>query len=130
MGLHEWACRPIGSFAVELLTPDLRTDLLARGAAALDDSHFDPHPLVKYFTPDAGATWLISWAESDGDDLILWGLCDLGLGYPEIGPVRLSELLTVRGHLRLPVERDLCFVGSRPLSAYARDATRLGAIRA
>ena len=43
-----------------------------------------------------------------------FGLCDLGLGYPELGHVRLTELVEVRGALRLPVERDLYF---RPTKA-------------
>lgn len=115
---------------MELLTPELRAVLIANGAVAASDPAFNPHPVVKLFTPDAGGTWLIAWAEEDGADLILWGLCDLGVGCPELGPVMLSELLELRGHLRLAVERDLFFVADRPLSRYASEARHRGAISA
>src|SRR5262249_29727353 len=76
-----------------------------------------------FFAPDAGATWLITEMYPDDPD-ILFGLCDLGLGFPELGTVSLSELQTVRGKLGLPVERDLHFVATHPLSVYA-EAARL-----
>ena len=37
------------------------------------------------------------------------GLCDLGMGYPELGYVSIEEISGVRGPLGLPVERDLHF---------------------
>ena len=38
-----------------------------------------------------------------------FGLCDLGLGCPELGYVSLNELRTVRGKLRLPIRQThLC----------------------
>jgi hypothetical protein len=49
-------------------------------------------------------------------------LCDLGLGFPELGYVSLRELQSVRGGLGLTVERDLHFVAIQTLSAYAKDA--------
>jgi len=56
-------------------------------------------------------------ATEDGDTA--FGLCDLGLGMPELGSVRLSELSTIRGPLGLPVERDMYFMPKRRLSEYA-----------
>jgi hypothetical protein len=62
---------------------------------------------LKLFTPDAGATWWISeWHDEDGE-VLLFGLCDLGMGFPELGYVSLNELMSLRGKLGLPVERDL-----------------------
>jgi len=58
----------------------------------------------------------------------VFGLCDLGLGYPELGWVSLAELATVRGRLGLPVERDLHFTAQKRLSAYAREARLAGRI--
>lgn len=85
------------------------------------DTSVDFMPVVKLFTPDAGCTWLLT--ELDPSDLDLaFGLCDLGLGYPELGYVSLRELLTVRGHLGLPVERDLYFTPTKTLTAYAEQA--------
>lgn len=76
-------------------------------------------PIVKFFTPDAACTWLIS--EMTEDDL-LFGLCDLGLGFPELGYVSLSELERLRGALGLPVERDLSFEPKHTLAKYAEMA--------
>jgi hypothetical protein len=93
------------------------------------DEHFDPLPVVKLFTPDAGATWLLTSIDPDDHD-VAHGLCDLGLGHPEIGPVRLTELAEVRGMLHLPIEQDLHFHPDMRLSAYARIAIRAGRIQA
>ena len=59
---------------------------------------------MKLFTPDAGATWLLTEIDLKDPD-IAFGLCDLGLGYPELGSVSLSEIAALRGKLGLPVER-------------------------
>jgi hypothetical protein len=75
---------------------------------------------VKLFTPDAQCTWLLT--ELDPNDGVAVGLCDLGLGCPELGYVSLGELTTVRGKLGLPIERDLHFVASKTISAYADEA--------
>ena len=112
-----------------LITDEQRALLLANGRESLENPDFDPAPVVKLFTPDAGATWLIS--ELDPDDPEgerAFGLCDLGLGIPELGWVSLKELATVRGRLSLPVERDLYFRAEKRLTAYARDARLAGRI--
>ena len=118
---------------MELLTDELRAQLLANGrqqaAVRGTDAEIDFFPVVKLFTPDAGATWLITEIDPDEPDLA-FGLCDLGLGFPELGSVSLSELASVRGRLGLPVERDLHFVAKKPLSAYAEEAYRSGHIQA
>ena len=62
---------------------------------------------VKVFTPDAGATWYLSEKDtSDPEDVRYFGMCDLGLGFPELGYVGHDELLAVTGQLGLPVELD------------------------
>lgn len=118
---------------MQLLTQDLREQLLANGRQQQPlrgtDGEIDFMPVVKLFTPDAGATWLLTEIDPDDPD-IAFGLCDLGLGCPEIGSVSLAELASVRGRLGLPVERDRHFRADKPLSAYAREAQRLGRIRA
>jgi hypothetical protein len=45
-----------------------------------------------------------------------------------MGWVSLQELMTVRGRLGLPVERDLHFRAEKRLSAYARNARLAGRI--
>lgn len=93
---------------------------------ALDDGA-DHMPIAKFFSPDGGATWLISEVDPDDPDR-LFGLCDLGLGFPEIGYVSLAEITALKGPLGLPVERDLHFIGDKPLSAYADEARANGRI--
>jgi hypothetical protein len=56
---------------------------------------------MKLFTPDEGATWLLSELDPDEPD-IAFGHCDLGLGYPELGEVSIAELESIRGPLGLP----------------------------
>ena len=102
-----------------ILIPDeLRPQLLANGR----DPEHDHFPVVKLFNPCGAATWLISAIEP-GDPDILFGLCDLGLGFPELGSVRLSELESVRGRLGLGIERDLHFEAKYPLIVYAEAAS-------
>lgn len=112
---------------MQLFTDEQRERLLANGRRAAAGENIDPPPVVKLFTPDAGATWLLTEIDPDDHDHA-FGLCDLGLGAPEIGWVSLGELATVRGGLGLPIERDLSFRAEKRLSAYARDARHAGRI--
>ena len=121
---------------MKLLTKTIRDRLLRNGRlrrelAARDGDAAEPDflPVVKLFTPDAGATWLLTEIDPDDQDRA-FGLCDLGLGMPELGYVSLSELAAVRGPLNLPIERDLHFLATKTLSAYAAEAQAHGAIRA
>ena len=110
-----------------LITKALTEQLLANGRAqraAIDkgEDALDFNPVVKLFTPDAQCTWLLTELDSDG---LLFGLCDLGMGEPELGYVSLVELQSVRGKLGLPIERDLHFEADKTISAYAEKAHRL-----
>lgn len=114
---------------IETLIPDeLLARLIENGRTSEEQDGFDPFPVVKLFTPDAGATWLITEAYPEGEDLRLFGLCDLGLGSPEPGYAMLGEIADVRGKLGLPVERDLYFKAEHRLSTYARIARHAGMI--
>lgn len=109
------------------ITDVQRAQLLANGRQSLTDEGFDPPPVVKLFTPDAGATWLLTEIDP-GDEDHAFGLCDLGLGFPELGCVSLAELMNVRGSLGLLVELDMHFTASKPISTYAREARLAGRI--
>ena len=89
----------------------------------------DFKPVVKLFDPTGAATWLLTEIEPD-DHSVAWGLCDLGMGFPEFGTVSLTELASIRGPLGLGIERDLHFEADKPISAYIEEANRLGHIRA
>ena len=109
---------------MKLLTKSDHQALLRNGRIrqALEEegrAEADFIPVVKLFTPDAACTWLLSELDPDDEDLA-FGLCDLGMGCPELGYVRLSELAAIRGKLGLPVERDLHFAPHRTISAYAQ----------
>lgn len=108
-----------------LITDEQRAQLLANGRMSMTAEDFDPPPVVKLFTPNAGATWLLT--ELDSEE-IAFGLCDLGQGFPELGYVSLQELESLRGRWGLPIERDLYFRGDKPISAYAREARLAGRI--
>ena len=105
----------------------LWTQLCANGTLNVAGQDIDPHPVVKLFTPDAQATWLLSEVDPRDPDLA-FGLCDLGLGCPELGYVSLAELGSVRGPLGLAVEMDASFVAVGPLSVYSEAARAAGRI--
>jgi hypothetical protein len=65
-----------------------------------------------------------------GNDDIAFGLCDLGMGTPELGFVCMREICELRGPLGLPVERDRHFDADKTLSAYADEARARGRIAA
>ena len=108
---------------MKLLTNTQRDKLLANGRAQRTaiDSGFDAldfHPVVKLFTPDAQGSWLLTELTPEDTELA-FGLCDCGLGEPELGYVHIKELESFRGRLGLPVERDLHFEADRPISEYS-----------
>jgi hypothetical protein len=107
----------------------VRAALLANGRLQRDaeGQSVDFVPVVKVFAPDGAATWLLTEIDPDNTD-IAFGLCDLGLGCPELGYVSLTELGAVRGGLGLPVELDRYFRADKPLSAYAAAARVAGRI--
>ena len=66
---------------MKLLTEAQRRELTANGERSTAGEEIDPRPVVKLFTPDASATWLLSELDPSDPDRA-FGLCDLGLGYP------------------------------------------------
>ena len=111
---------------MKLFTKEIEKALAANASA--DES--TRRPVVKLFGGGA-CTWLIS---ERIDDDTLFGLCDLGMGYPELGYVSQSELEGLRFGMHGAgvevVERDLYFTADKTLSEYAREARELGRIAA
>ncbi len=133
--LRELHSQPIPR-PMELITGEQQAQLLANGAATKRARGADlgHAPVVKLFTPDAQATWLFSECDPGEPDQ-LFGLCDLGFGFPELGYASRDDIAKLHGPLGFPVERDLFFRPDPkiPLSAYADEArctgwvvTRLG----
>ena len=54
-----------------LITDEQRIVLLANGRESLENPDFDPAPVVKLFTPDAGATWLLTEIDPDTTTTLL-----------------------------------------------------------
>ncbi len=84
-------------------------------------------PVVKLFYPAGAATWLLTEIDPEDED-IAWGLCDLGMGFPEFGTVSLSELQNFRGRFGLGIERDRYFEAKAPISRYVEAANEAGHI--
>ena len=110
-----------------LLTKAQRKQLLDNGrrqaAVKGTPDEIDFEPVVKLFNPCGAATWLLTEIDPD-DETVAWGLCDLGMGFPEFGTVSLTELAAFRGRLGLGIERDLHFKARGPISAYIEAATK------
>lgn len=111
----------------QLLTDDDHARLLANGQARTAARDTDPLPVVRLFTPDAHATWLLAWLDpADGDTA--YGVIDLGIGMPALGSIRISELESIIGPRQQPVMRDRYFQPVRPLSEYLRLAEENGSL--
>ncbi len=112
---------------MKLLTKTIHHKLLTNGrkqdAVRGTEDEIDFRPVVKLFTPDGGSTWLLTELDPQDPD-IAFGLCDLGMGCPELGTVRKSQLETGRGCLGLPIERDKFFEARHPLSVYTKAANQ------
>lgn len=62
-------------------------------------------PVIKLFCPWGAATWYFS--EYDPETRRFFGLCDLGMGFPELGYASRDELEALRGPFGLRIERDM-----------------------
>lgn len=84
-------------------------------------------PVVKLFVPWGAATWLLTEIDPEEPE-IAFGLCDLGMGSPELGSVSIAEISAIRGPGGLRIERDLHFKADKTLQAYADEARQAGRI--
>jgi len=62
-------------------------------------------PAVYVFMPGTSVTWVL-W-EYDPESNEAFGLADLGLGFPELGYVSVSQLEEIKSPDNLPVEVDV-----------------------
>lgn len=108
------------------LTDEQRGRMLANGVARVRGETLDPLPVVKLYTLDAGAAWLLTELDAGGDRA--FGLCDAGTGSPELGHVSLSALEGVRGPRGMRIVADPHFRPRQPLLGYLADAQRDGSI--
>lgn len=89
---------------MKLLTKAIETKLMKNWENQASSS-MDDVPVVKFFNPAGRGTWYIS--EYDKENGLFFGLCDLGMGYPEMGYVSKAELESIRLPFGLKIERDM-----------------------
>jgi hypothetical protein len=94
--------------------------------AALADDR-DPPPILKLIIVGTNAMWLVTECDPD-DPGRLYGLADVGQGFPELGYFSLAEIKDVCVRLGLSFERDADFLPDKPLSKYAEIARAAGRI--
>src|SRR5258708_30046017 len=104
---------------MKLLLDEHRTRMLANGKAnnILRDNGMneqDFQPVVKLFCPWNAATWLLTELDPENPD-VAFGLCDLGMGCPELGSVSLEEIESIPGPGCLRIERDRHFTANKSL---------------
>lgn len=109
-----------------LLTDAQYEQLLVQGRQCAQTPGFDPMPVVKLYTPDAGAVWLLAYAYPD-DPGRVHGLCDANTGFPQLTDIRLDELDAMRGPNGHRLAVDTSFNATRTLSRYAAWAAAQGA---
>tara|TARA_B100001248_G_scaffold230395_1_gene190267 strand:+ start:616 stop:1035 length:420 start_codon:yes stop_codon:yes gene_type:complete len=81
-------------------------------------------PYLKLFNPTGRGTWLITSIEGD----LMFGLCDLGMGFPELGYVSLMELQSLDLPFGLSIERDMQFEPEMSIEEYSDLARAEGRI--
>lgn len=113
---------------MKLLTKEVQRKLLAN----VDLPENERKPWLKLFGGSA-CTWLISEIveiiPNSGGDMTLFGLCDLGMGFPELGYVSFRELREVKfPPFGLPIERDLTWLPTHTVGEYATAARAKGHI--
>lgn len=122
---------------MELFTEEQRLQLIENGRTNspanpdyLQGKTTDHMPVVKWFNPAGGQTWLISELDPENPD-IAFGLADMGFGCPELGSISVSEIQSLRiGPMGVRIERDLYFRPTKTLTQYAEEARKLGRIEA
>jgi|15BtaG_2_1085339.scaffolds.fasta_scaffold10499_2 hypothetical protein len=113
---------------MKLITKEILGRLEKAGAEPLPvtETGNDIKPWLKLFNPVGAGTWLIAAISEDGDTM--YGLCDLGMGHPELGYVSLNELESLTLPFGLTIERDMYFEPTKTLAEYAVDARTAGHI--
>lgn len=88
---------------MKLLTKELEKKLPALYS---QEEVEDPMVRAHFFDPCGAANWWITEGEQFDEDYLMFGLCDLGLGCPELGYASMSELQSVKGRMGIGIERD------------------------
>jgi len=96
----------------------LLTKAVEKSLPPLYSQEHNPDPIAKahFFNPCGAGDWWITEAGHEGDDYLMFGLCDIGMGYQELGYVSLNELKSIHTKpFGLGIERDMHWT-PKPLS--------------
>jgi hypothetical protein len=96
-------------------------------ARLLDGNTVDFQPVVKWFDSFGMASWLIT--EVDPDQCLAFGLCDLGMGFPEMGSVSIDEITSIQIYGNPRIVKDKHWSATQSLTQYASDARNAGCIQ-
>ena len=96
-------------------------DLLIRNGSDTSVDRDYP-PVAKLFLTNTDCVWLISELDPEYPE-IAFGLCDLGMGFPELGSVSIAEMEECESFFH-QIKQDTAFEGKYPLTVYARAARR------
>jgi hypothetical protein len=92
------------------------------------EAEIDFPPVVMLFNAYGPAgRWLLSEIDPHDPDTA-FGLCDIGVGCPELGYVSLNELRSLRRVIGCRIALNEHFVATKTLSQYTEEARRLGCI--
>lgn len=90
---------------MKLLTEELEQKFENYPFGSQDSKGMEAEVLVKYFNPCGAGTWLITEAEKDDGEWLLFGYCHIFEW--EWGYVSLKELQDIQLPFDLTIERDL-----------------------
>ncbi|PLP97919.1 DUF2958 domain-containing protein [Cupriavidus pauculus] len=110
-----------------LITAAQRAQLIANGREARNRMVHDFHPVVRLYTPDARATWLLAAIDPNDEDLV-YGLCDIGIGMPSLDRIKVSVLEALAGPCGRRVLNDRYFRPTRTLGEYTSLSQANGSI--
>ena len=88
----------------------------------------DVMPVTKLFSSDGNQTYLL-FAVDDCDHDLAYALCDLGVGTPEIGTIRLSKVANGQTSFGLSVEFDPNWKPTMSMHEYIEKARKDGRLR-
>lgn len=103
---------------MKLFTDEQYRQLLENGKPENRDK--DHPPVAHLYFNWHPAEWLISEIDPENPG-IAFGLCDLGMGFPEMGYIDLQELKSLKvgpEPFALPIANNTLFEGKYPLTVY------------
>ena len=101
---------------MKLLTKEIEEKFNTHPFGSQDGLGGNAEVLVKYFNPTGAGTWLITEAEKEDDDWIMYGYCNITEW--EWGTVSLNELQNFKGPFGLGIERDLYTGNNKVIKDY------------